>query len=73
VLVNTVCLALEVHAQMEEEIFYPAIRAEHPAIVDKSVPEHEERAGSTTAPSWSSCASRPGRWLPAPGSSAAAN
>ena len=41
-LVNTVCLALEVHAQMEEEIFYPAISAEHPAIVDKSVPEHEE-------------------------------
>jgi hypothetical protein len=41
-LVSTVCLALEVHAQMEEEIFYPAIRAEHPAMVDKSVPEHDE-------------------------------
>jgi hypothetical protein len=41
-IVNTVCLALEVHAQIEEEIFYPAMRAEHPAIVDKSVPEHEE-------------------------------
>ena len=41
-LVNTVCLALEVHAQMEEEIFYPAIRAQHPALVDKSVPEHDE-------------------------------
>jgi hypothetical protein len=41
-LVNTVCLALEVHAQIEEEIFYPAIRAEHPALVEKSVPEHEE-------------------------------
>ena len=41
-IVNTVCLALEVHAQIEEEIFYPAVRAEHPAIVDKSVPEHAE-------------------------------
>src|SRR5688572_27551084 len=41
-IVNTVCLALEVHAQIEEEIFYPVLRAEHPAIVDKSVPEHEE-------------------------------
>jgi hemerythrin superfamily protein len=40
--VNTVCLALEVHAQLEEEIFYPAVRAVHPAIVEKSVPEHEE-------------------------------
>jgi hypothetical protein len=41
-IVNTVCLALEVHAQMEEEIFYPAVRAEHPAIVEKSLPEHDE-------------------------------
>ncbi|HKQ28568.1 MAG TPA: hemerythrin domain-containing protein [Burkholderiales bacterium] len=40
--VNTVCLALEVHAQLEEEIFYPAVRAVHPAVVEKSVPEHEE-------------------------------
>ena len=41
-LVNTVCIALEVHAQIEEEIFYPAIRSAHPAVVDKSVPEHDE-------------------------------
>jgi hypothetical protein len=41
-LVNTVCLALEVHAQLEEEIFYPAMRPEHPALVEKSVPEHDE-------------------------------
>lgn len=41
-LVNTVCLSLEVHAQLEEEIFYPAVRAVHPALVEKSVPEHEE-------------------------------
>ena len=25
-LVNTMCTALEVHAQLEEEIFYPAVR-----------------------------------------------
>lgn len=42
-LVNTACTALEVHAQLEEEIFYPALRA----VVDnetvrKSVPEHDE-------------------------------
>ena len=41
-LVNTVCLALEVHAQLEEEIFYPAMRAAHPALVDESVPQHDE-------------------------------
>jgi hemerythrin superfamily protein len=43
-LVNTACLALEIHAQMEEEIFYPAMRAldsSNPAI-QKSVPEHDE-------------------------------
>jgi hemerythrin superfamily protein len=43
-LVNTVCLALEIHAQLEEEIFYPAMRsvAGDGAVLDKSVPEHEE-------------------------------
>ncbi len=43
-LVKTACLALEVHAQLEEEIFYPAVRAvapDNPALV-KSVPEHGE-------------------------------
>lgn len=41
-LVNTACLALEVHAQLEEEIFYPALRAvEGNAVLDKSVPEHD--------------------------------
>lgn len=42
-LVNTTCLALEVHAQLEEEIFYPALRAvsNHEAL-EKSVPEHTE-------------------------------
>ena len=42
-LVNTICLALEIHAQLEEEIFYPAIRAvADAATVDKSYPEHAE-------------------------------
>ena len=38
------CLALEVHAQLEEEIFYPALRKVLPSseILDKSVPEHDE-------------------------------
>lgn len=42
-LVNTTCLALEVHAQLEEEIFYPAIReVTDNETIRKSVPEHEE-------------------------------
>lgn len=43
-LVNTVCIALEIHAQLEEEIFYPAMRAiaSDTAVLDKSVPEHNE-------------------------------
>jgi hypothetical protein len=43
-LVQTVCLALEIHAQLEEEIFYPAVRATSVGtmITDKNVPEHEE-------------------------------
>lgn len=43
-LVENVCLALEVHTQLEEEIFYPAMRriAAAGEILDKSLPEHEE-------------------------------
>lgn len=43
-LVGTVCLALEVHAQLEEEIFYPALAAVAPDddVLDKSRPEHDE-------------------------------
>jgi hemerythrin superfamily protein len=43
-LANSICLSLEIHAQLEEEIFYPALRAmdtSNPAIL-KSVPEHNE-------------------------------
>ncbi len=43
-LVNTVCLALEIHAQIEEEIFYPALRSlvTSSATLEKSMPEHTE-------------------------------
>ena len=42
-LVNTTCLALEVHAQLEEEIFYPALRAVSDSeTLKKSEPEHSE-------------------------------
>ncbi|HEX7438939.1 MAG TPA: hemerythrin domain-containing protein [Caldimonas sp.] len=44
VLVNTVSVALEIHVQLEEEIFYPALRrvVTDPVVIDKSVPEHGE-------------------------------
>lgn len=43
-LVDTVCLALEVHAQLEEEIVYPALGEHLPAhpVLARSVPEHHE-------------------------------
>ena len=43
-LVNTICLALEIHAQLEEEIFYPAMRelSGDSGVIAKSVPEHDE-------------------------------
>ena len=45
-LADQVCLAIEIHAQLEEEIFYPALRVvadnEH---LRKSAPEHDEMRG----------------------------
>lgn len=42
-LVNTICTALEIHAQLEEEIFYPAVRAvTQDGILGHSVEEHNE-------------------------------
>lgn len=42
-IVAAVCLALEVHAQVEEEVFYPALRAADSSLVDEQlVPEHDE-------------------------------
>lgn len=43
-LISNACLALEVHAQLEEEIFYPALRGvlgDDP-VLQKSEPEHDE-------------------------------
>lgn len=39
-----ICTALEIHAQLEEEIFYPALRESgiQSPVLDKSVPEHDE-------------------------------
>ena len=39
---ESICLALEIHAHIEEEIFYPAMRRVDPDLVDKSIPEHNE-------------------------------
>jgi len=42
---DTICLALEVHAQLEEEIFYPALRERLPAgnaVLAEGVPEHDD-------------------------------
>lgn len=43
-LVTNACLALQIHAQLEEEIFYPALRAliAGDDVLEKSEPEHEQ-------------------------------
>lgn len=42
-LVRSVCLALEVHAQVEEELLYPAVReVSSSEFLRKAVPEHDE-------------------------------
>lgn len=42
-LADTICVALEIHAQLEEEIFYPAMRAiAETDFLSKSVPEHDQ-------------------------------
>ena len=41
-LVNTVCLAVEIHAQLEEEIFYPEMRALDTKSLFHSVQEHDD-------------------------------
>jgi len=42
-LVDTVSVALEIHTQLEEEIFYPALRAiADTEALKKSVPEHDQ-------------------------------
>jgi hemerythrin superfamily protein len=46
-LVRNACLALEIHAQLEEEIFYPALSAvvTDNEVLAKSKPEHDEMRG----------------------------
>jgi hypothetical protein len=45
-LADNLCLAIEIHAQLEEEIFYPALRAvADTEILRKSTPEHDEMRG----------------------------
>lgn len=40
-LIDTICLSLEIHAQLEEEIFYPAMReVSDNEVLRKSEPEH---------------------------------
>lgn len=43
-IVANACIALEIHALLEEEIFYPAVHAAagDTEVLDKSVPEHNE-------------------------------
>jgi len=41
-IVSAVCLALEIHAQLEEEIFYPALRVAAGPVIEQLVPEHDE-------------------------------
>jgi hypothetical protein len=45
------CLALEIHATLEEEIFYPALGKVlgHDATLEKSKPEHDEMRGLIAA------------------------
>lgn len=42
-LVQAACMALEIHAQLEEEIFYPAVaELSDNELFKKNVPEHDE-------------------------------
>jgi hemerythrin superfamily protein len=41
-LVNTICTALEIHAQLEEEIFYPEMRKIDDERITEAIHEHSE-------------------------------
>ncbi|QGW81961.1 hemerythrin domain-containing protein [Variovorax paradoxus] len=41
-LVNTICTALEIHAQLEEEIFYPEMRKIDDERIAEAIDEHSE-------------------------------
>lgn len=45
-LADNICLAIEIHSQLEEEIFYPALRVvADNEVLRKSTPEHDEMRG----------------------------
>ena len=45
-LADRICLQLEIHSQLEEEIFYPALRVvADTEVLRKSTPEHDEMRG----------------------------
>jgi hypothetical protein len=45
-LADQVCLAIEIHTQLEEEVFYPALRVVADSeMLRKSTPEHDEMRG----------------------------
>ena len=39
---DMICTSLQVHAKIEEEIFYPAMRQARSTLLDELEPEHEE-------------------------------
>src|SRR5687768_18513540 len=41
-LATLICSALQVHARIEEEIFYPAMRAAGSTLLDELEPDHQE-------------------------------
>lgn len=41
-IVDTICTAVEIHARLEEELFYPEMRRVQPDLVGNSAPEHNE-------------------------------
>ncbi len=44
-LVDSICLLLEIHAQLEEEIFYPVMRSIDAQLVDRNLSEQHEWYG----------------------------
>ena len=41
-IVDMICTSLQIHAKIEEEVFYPAMRAAGSTLLDELEPEHEE-------------------------------
>lgn len=39
-LAEEICMQLELHAQVEEDLFYPAVRSQDDALVNESIEEH---------------------------------